>query len=69
MGRISKEELKKRKKSQNDQQWKKENTFRVCVHLFNATDTKVIDRLKSVDNKTDYIRRLILEDIERSKQQ
>ena len=50
------------KRSANEQ-WKKLNTTNFTIRLYNSTDADVIAKIKSVENKTDYIRQLILKDI------
>ncbi len=39
------------------------------MHLFKKTEQDIIDKLESVPQKATYIKRLIREDIARSKQQ
>lgn len=41
----------------------KERVVRVCLS-FGDKDAAIVEKLNSVENKTDYIRRLILSDIE-----
>ena len=58
---------KQRKKAFYEQatKWNKAHTR--CINVrFNAdTDKEVLEKLDQVDNKTDYLRKLILEDIHR----
>lgn len=48
------------------QAWKDENTTRCNIRFYNATDADVIEKLKSVPNKADYIRQLIRADINKN---
>lgn len=43
--------------------YQKANMTAVKVRFHNVSDREVIDKLNSVGNKTDYIRQLILNDI------
>jgi hypothetical protein len=43
--------------------YNKANTKSICIRLNIKTDSKIIDRLESVDSKSGYIKRLILEDM------
>lgn len=43
--------------------WQKENTVSVHIRFFAKGDSDVIQKLKSVENKADYIRKLIRADI------
>lgn len=54
------------KVNKRDQAWKRENATRINVTFFNATDADVIEKLKSVPNKVDYIRQLIRADINKN---
>ena len=52
--------------AKREQAWKKANTTRINVTFFNSTDADVIEKLKSVPNKVDYIRQLIRADINKN---
>lgn len=67
MGRISKEEQKKRARNVRSDKWDKENSKNISFRLMNKSDAEVIKKLECVDNKTDYIRQLILADIEKER--
>ena len=43
---------------------KSDKCYRVNMVFFTSTDGEVIERLKSVENRTDYIRQLVRRDIE-----
>lgn len=43
--------------------WRKAHTRIINVRFNTETDKAVLDKLASVSNKADYIRKLILEDI------
>ncbi len=59
--------LSKKQRAANDQasreRWRKENTKIVNVRFRIEEDKEVLAKLDSVDNKADYIRQLILNDI------
>ena len=44
----------------------KEKTTTISVRFHNINDLEVINKLNSVPNKTDYIRQLILADINKN---
>ena len=46
-------------------EWKKDNEYRVTLSFNYWKDKDVRRRLELVNNKTDYIRQLILEDIKK----
>lgn len=46
-------------------EWKKDNEYRVTLSFNYWKDEDVRRRLELVNNKTDYIRQLILEDIKK----
>lgn len=50
-------------KSQDD--WRKRHNARFELKVYRATEADILDKLESVDNVTDYIRKLIREDIAR----
>lgn len=54
-----------RKKAQNaiNLKYKKEKATAFTFRYYNSTDVEVIAKLKSVSNKCDYVRQLILKDI------
>lgn len=43
----------------------KKNARSISIRLFKNTDAEVLEKLDSVENKTDYIRQLILADIKK----
>jgi len=43
--------------------YRKAHMTSVSIRLHNTSDRAVLDKLASVENKTDYIRQLILADI------
>ena len=43
--------------------WDKENTVMITVKLNKRTDADILDRLRQVDSKSGYIKRLIRSDI------
>lgn len=54
------------KVNKRDQAWKKEHMTMICTRFHNANDADVIEKLKSVPNKVDYIRQLIRADINKN---
>nr|DAT55025.1 MAG TPA: hypothetical protein [Caudoviricetes sp.] len=61
-------EKKKFNKNKYDQKFHKENYKRYGILFRLGMDDSIIKKLESVPNKTDYIRQLILADIEKNKQ-
>lgn len=57
------EKEKKFNKADYDLKYERENCLRFGVKFNNKTDAEVVNKLKSVPNKTDYIRQLVLNDI------
>ncbi len=53
-------------KNSYDQQFHKENYTRVAISFRNS-ETEILEKFASVPNKVDYIRQLILADIEKEK--
>lgn len=45
--------------------WQKENMVQISFRFAKKRDAAVIEKLKSVENKADYIRSLILNDIKK----
>lgn len=68
--RGRKKTLTTKQRLKNDQacreSWRKEHTKIINMRFNTETDKEVLDKLASVENKVDYIRNLILEDIKRS---
>ena len=62
MARIRKT-LEERRRYQN--QYKIDHTVKFTIRFINDKDQDIIDKLQSQQNKTDYLRRLVREDIER----
>lgn len=50
-------------------QWHKENSVSVSLRFSKVSDTAVLDKLAAVENKTNYIRELILADINKETEQ
>ncbi len=48
--------------------WQKNNTRKICLTFMVRSDADVLVKLDSVENKTDYIRRLIRADTENRKE-
>ena len=48
--------------------YRKETQYRLMTTINKKTDKDIIAKLESVNNKTEYIKDLIRQDIERSKQ-
>lgn len=69
--RGRKKVLTKRQRAKNDQisreNWRKAHTKIINVRFHIETDEAVLKKLDEVENKTDYIRTLILDDISREK--
>ena len=47
--------------------YQREKLLRVTVNLNRKTEPELVDRIEQQENKAGYIKRLILEDIERDK--
>lgn len=62
----TKKQAKKAAESQRNV-WKKTNTRCINVRYNLINDKEILDKLDSVDNKADYIRKLILNDINSNK--
>ena len=65
MGRISKEEKQKKARNIRSDKWEQENAKKITLRFWNKSDSEVIKKINAASNKTDYIRQLILADIER----
>lgn len=61
-------EKKKFNKAEYDKEFHKENYKMYVTRFSKVSDKLIIEKLESVENKTDYIRKLILADIEKNKQ-
>ena len=61
-------EKKKFNKVEYDKEFHKENYKMYVTRFSKVSDKLIIEKLESVENKTDYIRKLILADIEKNKQ-
>ena len=48
----------------NSNRYNKLNTTTLCIRLNRKTDTDIIERLKAVQSKQGYVKRLIRQDIE-----
>lgn len=62
MARIKKT-IEERRRYQN--QYKIDHTVKFTIRFINDKDQDIIDKLQSQQNKTDYLRRLVRDDIER----
>lgn len=51
-----------------DKEFQKKKYFDACIRLNINNDKAIIDKLNSVDDKLDYVRQLIIKDIEETKQ-
>ena len=49
----------------NSSRYNKLNTTTLCIRLNRKTDTDIIERLKAVQSKQGYVKRLIRQDIKR----
>lgn len=47
----------------------KKNVSQVCLKYVTKNNQEILDKLNSVPNKADYVRQLILEDLEREKKE
>jgi len=65
MGRISKEEKQKKARNIRSDKWEQENAKKITLRFWNKSDSEVIKKINAASNKTDYIRQLILADIEK----
>lgn len=66
MGRISKEEKQKKARNIYHTEWKKKNQKQYNIAFKPDYDSLIIQKLDSMEgNKADYIRQLILADIEK----
>lgn len=63
----AKEEKSKFDQRKFNQEWDKKNTTQIKMKLNNNTDKELLEYLKTVPNKQGYIKRLILDDMERKK--
>ena len=59
------DEEKKQAQNRSALKYQKSNTTTFTFRFFNNKDEQIIEYIKSLENKTDYIRQLILEDIKR----
>lgn len=57
------EKDKKNSVAKSHLKYERENCTKVGLKFNNKTDAEVVNKLKSVSNKTDYIRQLVLNDI------
>lgn len=55
------------KYSAADEAWKREHTTRMTFRFNNNTDADIIEQINAQDSKLGYIKKLVREDIERSK--
>lgn len=61
------EKQKKKAFYEQTAKWNKNHTRCINVRFNAATDKDILERLDQVENKTDYIRKLIQQDIENNK--
>lgn len=47
------------------EKYQKNNTTSIAIRFMNNTESDLLEKLNSVDNKAGYIKRLIREDIEK----
>lgn len=47
----------------------KNNVSQVCLKYVTKNNQEILDKLNSVPNKADYVRQLILQDLEREKKE
>lgn len=57
------EKRKEKNRTDYKNQYQKETATRINLVFRNGNDSEVIEKIKSVPNKTDYIRQLVLNDI------
>lgn len=57
-------EYNKKTKYAAQRKYDKENAVQIAIRFYTPSDDDVIERIRSVENKTDYIRQLIRKDIE-----
>lgn len=50
------------------EKYQKNSTTSIAIRFMNNTESDLLEKLNSVDNKAGYIKRLIREDMEREKQ-
>lgn len=61
--KVLTESQRKRNAMASNERWRRANTKIVNVRFRLDEDREVLEKLDSVDNKADYIRQLILDDI------
>ncbi len=61
-------EKKKFNKAEYDLNFNKKNCTKFSLKFNNVNDKEIIEKLQSIGNKNDYIRQLVLADIEKNKQ-
>lgn len=54
-------------KAEYDLQYEREHCYKFGGKFYEKSDHDVIEKLKSVPNRTDYIRQLVRKDIEKEK--
>ncbi len=67
MGRKSKEQLKKEANAKNVTRWQKANTKNYMVRFNFRNEQEIIDYLDSKENKKQYLKALILADMEKNR--
>ena len=68
MGRPRKykdEETSKKATTRRMNEWNRENKVAICLRYHKVYDKELIEKLNSVPNKNDYIRQLILKDMQK----
>ncbi len=50
-------------KKKDNKKWDKANLKQILLKFNKETDRNLLDKLEAVENRTDYIRKLILKDI------
>ena len=61
-------EKKKFNRAEYDLNFNKKNCTKFSLKFNNVNDKEIIEKLQSIGNKNDYIRQLVLADIEKNKQ-
>lgn len=63
MGKASEAKLRAQTK------YEKKNVSQVCLKYVTKNNQEILDKLNSVPSKADYVRQLILQDLEREKKE
>lgn len=68
MGRKSKEQLRREANSKNVTRWQKANTKNYMFRFNFRNEQEIINHLEKQENKKQYIKALILADMEKNKE-